>query len=69
MRNEVLYTREINGDFQIIKLDLNSEVRTQLTHINSWNTSEETGLTRRMRCRFRHNPDLLTTMWGKVKIK
>ena len=30
---EVLYTQEINGQFQIFRLDLNSGIRTQLTHI------------------------------------
>ena len=30
--SEVLYTQEINGEFQIFKLHINSGVRTQLTH-------------------------------------
>ena len=65
--NEVLYTREINGDFQIIKLDLNSEVRTQLTHI-SWNTGGD-WFDPAYALPVSPQPRLLTTTWGKVKIK
>ena len=65
--NEVLYTREINGDFQIIKLDLNSEVRTQLTHI-SWNTGGD-WFDPAYTLQVSPQPKLLTTTWGKVKIK
>ena len=66
--NEVLYTREINGDFQIFKLDLNSRIRTQLTHINSWNTSGD-WFDPAYALPVSPQPHLLTTMWGKVKIK
>ncbi|MXV74106.1 hypothetical protein F4Z99_07495, partial [Candidatus Poribacteria bacterium] len=31
--SDVLYTQEINGHYQIFKIDINSGVRTQLTHI------------------------------------
>ena len=31
--DEVLYTQEINGQLQVFKVDVNSRVRTQLTHI------------------------------------
>ena len=65
--NEVLYTREINGDFQIIKLDLNSEVRTQLTHI-SWNTGGD-WFDPAYALPVSPQPRLLTTTWGKVKTK
>ena len=34
---QILYTQEINGDFQIFNLDVNSGVRTQLTHIGPRN--------------------------------
>ena len=65
--SEVLYTRRINGDFQIIKLDLNSEVRTQLTHI-SWNTGGD-WFDPAYALPVSPQPRLLTTTWGKVKTK
>ena len=52
---EVLYTQEINGFLQIFKIDVNSGIRTQLTHIGTRNLGG-TGLIRRMRCRFHRNP-------------
>ena len=64
--NEVLYTREINGDFQIFKLDLNSGVRTQLTHINSWNTGGD-WFDPAYALPVAPQPQLLTTVWGAVK--
>ena len=64
--NEVLYTREINGDFQIFKLDLNSGNRTQLTHINSWNTGGD-WFDPAYALPVSPQPQLLTTTWGEVK--
>ena len=64
--NEVLYTREINGDFQIFKLDLNSGVRTQLTHHNSWNTGGD-WFDPDYALPVSPQPELLTTTWGEVK--
>ena len=64
--NEVLYTREINGDFQIFKLDLNSGIRTQLTHINSWNTGGD-WFDPAYALPVSPQPQLLTTTWGEVK--
>ncbi|MDD9975778.1 MAG: hypothetical protein OXU27_17340, partial [Candidatus Poribacteria bacterium] len=64
--NEVLYTQEIKGDFQIFKLDLNSGVRTQLTHIIGWNTGGD-WFDPAYALPVEPQPDLLTTTWAKVK--
>ena len=64
--DEVLYTQEINGDFQIFKLDLNSGVRTQLTHINGWNTGGD-WFDPAYALPVSPQPQLLTTTWGEVK--
>ena len=66
--NEVLYTQEIKGDFQIFKLDLNSGVRTQLTHIVGWNTGGD-WFDPAYALPVEPQPHLLTTTWAKVKIK
>ncbi len=63
---EVLYTREINGNFQIFKLDLNSGVRTQLTHHLSWNTGGD-WFDPDYALPVSPQPELLTTTWGEVK--
>ena len=64
--NEVLYTRKINGDFQIFKLDLNSTVRTQITHTAAWNTGGD-WFDPAYALPVEPQPKLLTTMWGDVK--
>ena len=64
--NEVLYTQEINGDFQIFKLDLNTGVRTQLTHIVGWNTGGD-WFDPAYALSVKPQPQLLTTTWAKVK--
>ena len=64
---EVLYTQKINGDFQIFKLNLNSGVRTQLTHI-SWNTGGD-WFDPAYALPVSPQPQLLTTTWGDVKRK
>ena len=64
---EVLYTQKINGDFQIFKLNLNSGVRTQLTHI-SWNTGGD-WFDPAYSLPVSPQPQLLTTTWGEVKKK
>ncbi len=64
--NEVLYTQEINGNFQIFKLDLNSAVRTQLTHIAAWNTGGD-WFDPAYALSVSPQPQLLTTTWAKVK--
>ena len=65
---EVLYTQEINGQFQIFRLDLNSGIRTQLTHIAGWNTGGD-WFDPAYALPVSPQPQLLTTTWGKVKIK
>ena len=64
--NEVLYTREINGDFQIFKLHLSSGIRTQLTHHNSWNTGGD-WFDPDYALPVSPQPELLTTTWGEIK--
>ena len=64
--NEVLYTQEIKGDFQIFKLDLNSRIRTQLTHIDGWNTGGD-WFDPAYALPVEPQPQLLTTTWAKVK--
>ena len=66
--DEVLYTRRINGDFQIFKLDVNSGVRTQLTHNASWNTGGD-WFDPAYALSVSPQPQLLTTTWGEVKKK
>ena len=63
--DEVLYTQEINGDFQIFKLHLNSGVRTQLTHIG-WNTGGD-WFDPAYALPVSPQPQLLSTVWGEVK--
>ena len=63
--DEVLYTQEINGDFQIFKLHLNSGVRAQLTHID-WNTGGD-WFDPAYALPVSLQPQLLTTTWGEVK--
>ena len=64
--NEVLYTREINRDFQVFKLDLNSGVRTQLTHTAAWNTGGD-WFDPAYALPVEPQPQLLTTTWGNMK--
>ena len=56
--DEILYTQEIKGRLQIFKVDVNSGIRTQLTHLGVFfkRMLAGIGLIRRMRCRFPHNP-------------
>ena len=63
---EVLYTQEINGQFQILKLDPNSGIRTQLTHIAGWNTGGD-WFDPAYALPVSPQPQLLTTTWGDVK--
>ena len=68
--SEVLYTQEINGHEQLFKLDINSGVRTQLTHIGApfrqanfqgdWFDPAYTLLVA-------PQPHLLSTTWGELK--
>ena len=69
--NEVLYTQEINGDFQIFKLDVNSRVRTQLTHVGMPRFGNFGGdwFDPAYALPVEPQPHLLTTTWAKLKIK
>ena len=62
---EVLYTQEINGNLQIFKVDVDSGVRTQLTHIkrNSGGDWFDPAYTLSVS----PQPHALTTTWGAVK--
>ena len=55
--SEVLYTQKINGRLQILKVNVDSGVRVQLTHggILFQANSGVIGLIQRMHCRYRHN--------------
>ena len=66
--NAALYTQEINGDFQIFKVDVNSRVRTQLTHTDSWNTGGD-WFDPAYALPVLPQPHLLTTTWAEVKKK
>ena len=62
---QVLYTQTIEGNQQIFKLDVNSGVQTQLTHISrnfggDWFDPE-------FALPVSPQPQLLTTTWGDVK--
>ena len=68
--SEVLYTQEINGHYQIFKIDVNTGVRTQLTYAagpfrrtNSGGDWFDPAYTLPVS----PQPDLLTTTWGELK--
>ena len=63
--SEVIYTQEINGQFQIFKIDINSGVRTQLTHLGR-NTDGD-WFDPAYALPVSPQPDLLTTTWGELK--
>ena len=68
--SEVVYTQEINGHEQIFKLDINSGVRTQLTHIAGAFRQANIGgdwFDPAYALPVSPQPALLTTTWGKVK--
>ena len=62
---EVLYTQEVNGNLQIFKVDVDSGVQTQLTHIkrNSGGDWFDPAYTLPVS----PQPRSLTTTWGAVK--
>ena len=62
----VLYTQEINGEFQILKLDINSGVQTQLTHIGPRNLGGD-WFDPAYALPVSPQPQLLTTLWGELK--
>ncbi len=63
--SEVVYTQEINGQLQIFKIDVNSGVRTQLTHVG-WNADAD-WFDPAYALPVSPQPHLLTTTWGKMK--
>ena len=68
---EVLYTQEINGLLQIFKVDVNSGVHTQLTHIGHFFQANSGGdwFDPAYALPVAPQPKLLTTTWGEVKKK
>ena len=68
---EVLYTQEINGRLQIFKLDVNSGIRTQLTHLGGLFQANAGGNwfdpVYAYALPVSPQPDLLTTTWGEMK--
>ena len=68
---EVLYTQEINGRLQIFKLDVNSGIRTQLTHLGGLFQANAGGdwfdPVYAYALPVSPQPDLLTTTWGEMK--
>ena len=67
---EVLYTQEINRRLQIFKIDVNSGLRTQLTHIRGPFRQANTGgdwFDPAYALPVSPQPDLLTTTWGELK--
>ena len=69
---EVLYTQEINGHSQIFKLDINTGVRTQLTHIRGPFRRTNTGgdwFDPAYTLPVSPQPTLLSTTWGQLKKK
>ena len=68
--SEVLYTQEINGHTQIFKIDVNSGVQTQLTHIAGPFRRTNSGgdwFDPAYALPVSPQPHLLTTTWGDVK--
>ena len=68
--SQVLYTQEINGQAQIFKLDINTGVRTQLTHIAGHFRETNAGgdwFDPAYALPVSPQPHLLTTTWGDVK--
>ncbi|MCY4552825.1 MAG: hypothetical protein OXC79_04050 [Candidatus Poribacteria bacterium] len=69
--SEVLYTQEINGQLQIFKIDVNSQIRTQLTHGGIVFQANAGGdwFDPAYALPVSPQPALLTTTWGEVKKK
>ena len=64
--NEVLYTQHVNGFLQIFKVDVNTGIRTQLTHIGVRNLGGD-WFDPAYALPVSPQPQLLTTIWGKLK--
>ena len=63
----VLYTQTIRGEFQIFKLDISSGVKTRLTHID-WNSGGD-WFDPAYALPVSPQPQLLSTVWAKIKKK
>ena len=66
--SELLYTQDVNDFLQIFKLDMNSGVQTQLTHIGPRNLGGD-WFDPDYALPVEPQPHLLTTIWATVKIK
>ena len=68
---EVLYTQEIKGQFQVFKVGVNSGIRTQLTHIGQILQANAGGdwFDPDFALPVSPQPQVLTTIWGKLKAK
>ena len=66
---EVLYTQKIKGRFQIFKVDVNSGIRTQLTHLGGSIQANAGGdwFDPAYALPVSPQPQLLTTTWGDIK--
>ena len=64
--DEVIYTQEINNQRQLFKIDVNSGVRTQLTHIGQRNIGAD-WFDPAYVLSVSPQPHLLTTTWADVK--
>ena len=69
--DEVLYTQEIKGRFQIFKVDVNSGIRTQLTHLGGIRQANAGGDWFDPAYALPVSPQtqLLSTVWAKIKKK
>ena len=70
--SQVLYTQETNGHTQIFKIDVNSGIRTQLTHIGGPFRRTNYGgdwFDPAYALPVSPQPELLTTTWGQLKKK
>ena len=67
--DEVLYTQKIKGRFQIFKVDVNSGIRTQLTHLGGSIQANAGGdwFDPAYELPVAPQTSLLTTTWGKLK--
>ena len=67
--DEVLYTQEIKGRLQIFKVDVNSGIRTQLTHVGGIFQANAGGdwFDPAYALPVSPQPSLLTNTWGKLK--
>ena len=64
--DEVIYTQEVNGFLQIFKVDVNTGIRTQLTHIGVRNLGGD-WFDPAYALPVSLQPQLLTTIWGGLK--